>query len=178
MKIAITGVPSTGKTTVSSLLSKKLNYRLIRINELAERLNAFTGYDKTMKSKILDMKKLKNKVKKLRGNIILEGHVSHLFPVDLVIILRCNPEVLKKRLKKRFSNPLKVQENLEAEILGVITSEAIVHNKKVHEIDTTNKKPEEVVEDILKIVKSEKKELEVGKIDWLEKYYHLIDLTR
>jgi len=178
MRIAISGVPGTGKTEISKLLSKKLNYKLVSINEFAEELDAFIGYDKEMESRILDMDKLKKEIKKLKGNIILEGHTSHLFTADVVIILRCNPEILKKRLEKRFpSNPLKVQENLEAEILGVITSEAIMNNKKVYEIDTSEKSVEQSVNDILRILKGKTEEFKIGKIDWLEKYYDWIELS-
>jgi adenylate kinase len=175
--ISISGTPCTGKTRISKLLSKKLGYKLIQINELAEKLDAFVGYDKEMGSKILDIDRLKKEIKKLKGNIILEGHTSHLFPVDLVIVLRCNPEILKKRLEKKFpSNPLKVQENLEAEILGVITSEAVMENKKVYEIDTSEGLKESV-DNILKILDGKTEEFRVGKIDWLEKYYDYIKLV-
>jgi len=178
MRIAISGVPATGKTEISKLLSKKLNYRLIPINEFAEELDAFTGYDKKMESRILDMDKLKKEIKKLKGNIILEGHTSHLFPVDMIIVLRCNPEILKNRLKKKFSsNPLKIQVNLEAEILGVITSEAVMNSRKVYEIDTTDKSVKENVNVILKILKGDIEEFKVGKIDWLEEFSNWIDTT-
>ena len=177
MKISISGVPATGKTEISKLLSKKLNYRLISINEFAEELNAFTGYDKKRECRILDMKKLEKEIKKIKENVIIEGHTSHLFPVDIIIILRCNPKILKKRLEKRYpSNHLKVQENVEAEILGVITSEAVMKNKKVYEIDTSKKSVEENVSDILNILKGNIDEFKVGKIDWLENYYDLIKL--
>ena len=178
MIIAISGTPCTGKTEISELLSKKLKYKLISINELAEELNAFVGYDKERESRILDMDRLKKEIKKLKGNIILEGHTSHLFPADIVIVLRCNPEILKKRLEKKYpSNPSKVQENLEAEILGVITSEVVMNNKKVYEVDTSEKSVEKNVNDILKILKGKTEEFKVGKIDWLEKYYDLIELS-
>jgi len=178
MKIAISGVPATGKTEISKLLSKKVNYILISINEFAEELDAFTGYDKKMESRILDMNKLKKEIKKLKGNIILEGHTSHLFPVDMIIVLRCNPEILKKRLKKKFSsNPLKIQVNLEAEILGVISSEAVMNSRKVYEIDTIDKSVKESVNVILKILKGEIEEFKVGKIDWLEEFSDWIDTT-
>jgi len=177
MKISISGTPCSGKTEVSKFLSKKLNYKLIQVNELAEKLNAFTGYDKKRECKILDMDKLEKEINKIKGNVIIEGHTSHLFPMDIVIALRCNPEVLKKRLEKRYpSNPSKVQENLEAEILGVITSEAIMYNKRVYEIETSGKKPEQVLDDIFRILKGEDERFKVGKIDWLEKYVHLIGL--
>lgn len=178
MRIAVSGVPATGKTEISKLLSKKLNYRLISINEFAEELDAFTGYDKKMESRILDMAKLKKEIKKLKGNIILEGHTSHLFPVDMIIVLRCNPEILKKRLKKKFSsNLLKIQVNLEAEILGVISSEAVMNSRKVYEIDTTDKSVKESVNVILKILKGGIEEFKVGKIDWLEEFSNWIDTT-
>jgi len=177
MKISISGTPCTGKTEVSKLLSKKLNYNLIQVNELAEKLNAFTGYDKKRKCKILDMDKLKKEINKIKDNFVIEGHTSHLFPVDIVIILRCNPEILKKRLDKRYpKNPMKVKENLEAEILGVITSEAIMTNKNVCEIETTDKKPEGVVDNILEILRGNINKFKVGKIDWLERYIDMIEL--
>ncbi len=178
MKISISGTPCSGKTEVSKSLSKKLKYKLIQINELAEKLNAFTGYDKKRECKILDMDKLEKEINEIKGNVIIEGHTSHLFPVDLVIILRCKPEILKKRLEKRYpSNPSKVQENLEAEILGVITSEAVMNNKKVYEIDTSDKSVEESVNDVLKILEGKTKEFKIGKIDWLGKYSGWIKLS-
>jgi len=178
MKISISGIPATGKTEIAKLLSKKLNYNLISINDLAEELDAFVGYDKKTESRILDIGKLEREIKKLKGDLILEGHTAHLFPVDIVIVLRCNPEILKKRLDKRYpSNPFKVRENLEAEILGVITSEAIAKNKKVYEIDTSEKKIKKNVNEILKILKGDIEEFKIGKIDWLEKYFEWIELS-
>ncbi len=177
MKISISGTPCSGKTEVSKLLSKKLNYKLVQVNEFAEELNAFTGYDNKRECKILDMDRLEKEIDKIKDDIVIEGHTSHLFPVDVVIILRCNPDILKKRLEKRYpSNSLKVQENLEAEILGVITSEAVMNNKKVFEIDTSDKRVEESVNDILKILEGKTEEFKIGKIDWLEKYSGLIEL--
>jgi len=177
MKISISGTPSTGKTEVSKLLSKKLNYKLIQVSELAEKINAFIGYDKKRECKILDMDKLEEEIKKIKDDVIIEGHTSHLFPVDIVVVLRCNPEILKKRLDKRYpSNSSKVQENLEAEILGVITSEAIMKNKKVYEIDTSDKSVEETVDDVLMILRGKTEKFKIGKIDWLEKYVDMIEL--
>jgi len=178
MRIAITGTPCTGKTEISKLLSKKLNHKLIQVNELAEQLNAFTGYDKKRQCKTLDMDKLEKEINKIKDNVIIESHTSHLFPVDMVIILRCNPEILKKRLEKRYpSNPSKVQENLEAEILGVITSEAVMNNKKVYEIDTSDKSVKDSVNDILKILEGKTEGFKVGRVDWLEEYSDWIELS-
>ncbi|MEW6097188.1 MAG: adenylate kinase family protein [bacterium] len=167
MKIAITGVPCVGKTTVSKLLAKRLKYKYMNINELAENLNAYIGYDKKLKSKIVDVKKISKEIDKMKNDIVLDGHFSHEFKVDTVIILRCNPKILEKRLKKKYpKNPFKVKENVDTEILGVITSEVLKLNKKFYEIDTTNKKSEEIVGKIIELLKNRPKIL-IGEIDWL-----------
>lgn len=169
MKIAITGTPMVGKTTVAELLSKKTGYKLLKINNLAEKLNAYMGYDEKRQSKILDISKLRKGIEKMKGNLILDGHISHEFLVDIVIVLRCEPSILEKRLKKKYPyNPFKVRDNVDAEMLGVITSEALTYNKNVYEIDTTNRKPEETVDAILGILKGKTKNYKVGKIDWLK----------
>lgn len=171
MKISITGTPCVGKSIVSEILSKELGYKLIRVNDLAEKYNAYRGYDRRLQSKILDIGKLKKEVKKIKENVILDGHISHELPVDMVIILRCDPEILEKRLKKKYpKNLIKVKENVDAEILGVMTSESVQRNKNVFEIDTTKMKPLEIVERILSIIKTKNKKYKAGKIDWLEKY--------
>ncbi|MEM5792806.1 MAG: adenylate kinase family protein [Candidatus Aenigmatarchaeota archaeon] len=171
MKISITGVPCTGKTEISKKLSERLGWEVISVNEVAEKLNAYKGFDKKMESKILDIEKIKRYFKDIKENVIIEGHVAHEIPSDIVIVLRCDPKVLKKRLKKRYpKNKEKIKENLDAEILGVITSEAVDANKKVFEIDTTKKTIEQNVDDILNILDGRILEYQVGLIDWLEKY--------
>ncbi|MBU5688378.1 MAG: adenylate kinase family protein [Candidatus Aenigmarchaeota archaeon] len=171
MKIAITGTPGVGKTTIAKLLAKEFNMKYINLNDLAKKLNAYIGYDKIMKSKIVDMKKLYKEVKKIRGDFILDGHFSHDFDVDLVIVLRCRPDILEKRLKKRYpGNRLKVKENVDAEILGVITSEVLQRKKRFFEIDVSNKKKKEIIQEIKQRMKNKKKE---NIIDWIEKGYEI-----
>ncbi len=170
MKIAVTGVPCVGKTTVSKLLVKKLKYKYVSVNDLAEKLNAYKGYDKTLESKIVDIKKMSKEIDKMKGNIILDGHFSHEFNVDVVIILRLNPKILEKRLKKKYpNNVVKVKENLDSEILGVITTEVVNKNKIFYEIDTTRKTPEEIVENICKKINSTKHS--IADVDWLREGY-------
>ncbi|MCD6226825.1 MAG: adenylate kinase family protein [Candidatus Aenigmarchaeota archaeon] len=176
MKIAITGISTTGKTTISKKLARELGFRHIEINELAKELKAYDGYDRKRQCKILDMKKLEKEINKIKENIILDGHVSHLFKVDLVIILRCDPKKLKRKLNRKYSNKFKIQQNLEAEILGVITSEALERNNNIYEIDITRKTIKQVVDDIKKILEGKTKNYKIGNIDWLEKYEKWIKL--
>ena len=106
--------------------------------------------------------------------VILEGHLSHLLKnVDYVIILRCHPETLWRRLRNRNWNKEKIKENVEAEILDIILCEAVEkHSRdKLFEIDTTNLQPKEVADIILELIESGFKrdeKLSIGRIDWSE----------
>ena len=53
--IFISGTPCTGKTTVSEVLSKKLNYDLIKVNDLAIDNNLVLGIDDDKGYKIIDV---------------------------------------------------------------------------------------------------------------------------
>ena len=175
MIISISGVPRTGKTEISKKLSKRLGWKLISINDLAEELGAYIGFDKKRKAKILDLEKIKKYIKKLDGNLILEGHVSHEIPSDISIVLRCDPKILEKRLRNRYpKDEEKVRENLQAEILGVITSEAIEKNKRVFEVDTSVKSVDQNVDDVMNILDGRTLEYRVGLVDWLEEYEEML----
>lgn len=177
--VAVTGVGGTGKTSTAKLLAKQLKYELVVLNELAEELKAYTGYDRKRRSKIVDMKKLKVAVKKLakdaakmKKSLIIEGLFAHEFPADVIIVLRCNPKILERRLKRKHNWTTKIHENVEAEMIGIITDEALEKNKKVYEIDTTKKTAKETVAQVKKVLigKGEKYRVRqsVGKIDWLK----------
>lgn len=174
--VAVTGVGGTGKTTTAKLLAKELKYELVVLNDLAEKLKAYVGYDRKRRSKIVNMKKLKVAVKKLakkRKNLIIEGLFAHEFPADIVIVLRCNPKKLERRLKKKHKWETKIRENVEAEMIGIITDEALEKNKKVYEIDTTKNTVRQTTMMEKRILegKGEKYRvlLSTRKIDWLKK---------
>jgi adenylate kinase len=98
--------------------------------------------------------------------IFLDGHLSHLLPSDIVIVLRCEPNKLRERLRKKRYSKEKIEENVEAEILDVILIEAVELHKKVFEIDTTNLNADEICNDIVSIIRGHTKRYNVGRIDW------------
>ena len=62
-----------------------------------------------------------------QGGYILDYHACDLFPeswIDLVVVLRANSTSLYDRLKGRGYEEKKLQENLDAEIMGVVEEEA------------------------------------------------------
>ncbi len=174
MILAISGTPCTGKTAVAEILAKKSDANLISISELLKDVRC--SWDRKRKTKIVDVKDLQKAVNKhtVKGKAnIIEGHLSHLLNADMVIVLRCSPEELEERMRKKKWNKGKILENIQAEILDEITIEAIEkHEKnKILEIDTSNKAPAAVVAIIKKLLNNpETKEYRAGKIDWSEKY--------
>lgn len=169
MFIAITGTPGTGKTEVCKVLLRK-GYKLLNLNKVSNNHKFIVGYDFGRKTNIINIAKLDKfiKTQKSRDLVFLEGHFSHLLSADVVIVLRCHPKELEKRLKKKRYNPEKIRENLEAEALDVITIESAQRHKKVYEIDTTKLKPKQTADAIIKIISGEFKKYEVGNIDWSE----------
>ncbi len=147
--IALTGTPGVGKTSVARLLKKK-GFLVISLNREIIKNKLYSGYDRKRKCYISDMKKVRSFVKKTitenpEKNIVIDSHLSHFLPVDTSIVLRCKTDELEKRMKKKRWNRRKIEENLEAEFLDLISQEA----KNKIEIDTTNLTPEEVAEKII-----------------------------
>lgn len=151
MKIAVTGTPGTGKSLLSKKLAKKLGFSYIGLNDVIKKNKLYESYDRKRKTYVVDTKKLRSYFKKIKGNVIIDSHLSHLFDnMDLVIVLRCSPKTLEKRLKKKKWSNAKIHENIEAEMIGLISWEARQRYKNVFDIDTTKGKPVEAMETIIK----------------------------
>jgi len=187
MKIVIiSGTPGTGKTTVSKAISKIINARLVSLNDLVIQKDFIISYDSKRDTFIFDekaiIKFILNLIKsydpKRVNFLIIEGHFSDIIPekfVDYVIILRCHPDELSIRLKKKGYSKSKIIENIQSEILGNCVSYFINKGIKVPilEIDTTNLDLDTIIKIILEIITEEKniEQYIIGKVDWLESLY-------
>ena len=174
MRIAITGTPGVGKTTVSKVLGEKLGIKVIDITEVVKDYNLYTEKDEDMDSYVIDFEKFENfieEIEKREKDVILDGHVSHLLNPDYTIVLRCNPEIVKERLEKRGYKPKKVLENVQAEILDICLCES---EGKVYEIDTTNRDVEDIVNEIVEAIKHKKERK--GIVNWTEDYFDYLTL--
>ena len=176
--ILVTGTPGVGKTAVSRMLAYRLNATYLGLAELVEKEKLISGVDKARETLIADMDKVSKKVQELiassEQDVIVEGHyavnVVQAKDVHMVFVLRRNPEELKKLMEERGYKRSKLWENLAAEILDVCLTDAVsaCGHDKVCEIDTSGKKIEDVVEEILSIMK-DKRKCFVGIVDWLGK---------
>ena len=176
MIIALTGTPGTGKTSVSNILQEN-DFEVVDLNKIAISNNFLIGEDEERDSKIVDVdtsNEYINENFKEKDIVFIEGHLSHLLKdVDKVIILRCHPDELRKRLSQKRWKKRKVRENVEAEILDIILCETVdVHpEKNVFEIDTTNMDINSVTYLIMEILNNNfehMKKHNIGNIDWSE----------
>ncbi len=168
MFVAISGTPGTGKTAVCERLREN-GYQVVDLNKLASETDSVVGVDSERNVDIVDADLLREKVRELRNDLVfLDGHFSHLMDVDISIVLRCNPDELKRRLEIKEWDEKKIRENVEAEAVDAITVESTESGVDTLEVDTTNRSAEQTEEAILKIVKGDSEEFRVGQIDWSE----------
>ncbi len=140
--------------------------RTISVEGLAEQSGALAGYDRRRQAGEVNPDMLKGVIPQDRP-LVLVGHLSHTLPVDLVIVLRCHPEILRLRPEERGWRPSKVRENVEAEAIGVITCEAI-QKPTTYEFDTSTAASEDIAEAVVDIVRGKGERYKAGEIDWSE----------
>jgi adenylate kinase len=177
MFIALTGTPGTGKTSITSIISDRLDIKLINLHQYAKEHGLICDFDQLRNSDIIDIEKIDEMIKmqyKDEPLVLLDGHIAHLLHcVSEVIVLRCDPRILLDRLKMRNWSEKKIKENIEAEILDVILCEAIqIHTPDdVSEIDTSSHTQKEIADAIILMISSNfknKKQYSPGLIDWSE----------
>lgn len=140
MMWALSGTPGTGKSTIAQILRAKGFTVIPQADTTADYI---TGSDPDRDTLEVDEEQWCKEFVRIEGGI--EGHLTHLLPADKVIILRCRPDILARRLRDRGYAEGKVLENAEVEALDVILIETLeCHNpEQILELDTTSSPPEE-----------------------------------
>lgn len=150
--IIVTGTPGVGKTTTTQQLVElanspdsdiKIPLKHLSINKIAKEQNLYESYDEELQSHVVDEDKMLDHVETViadgagEGGYVIDWHVCDVFPerwIDLVVVLRCeDTKVFYERLtsdkkaetgETRGYKGQKLQENIDAEIFGVIADEA------------------------------------------------------
>ena len=162
MLVAVTGTPGTGKTSACEVLSAR-GYVVVDLDEIARREGLIVGRDTARGSDEVDVEALREGLRIPAKVAFLRSHYSHRMDVNLAVVLRCRPSVLRQRLEARGWPAEKVRENVEAEAIDVILQEAVGRLNFVFEIDTTRATPRETAESILAILPSRASRYELAK---------------
>ena len=157
MIVSLSGTPGTGKTCIAEQFDPN-RFEIVSMNALTEDYQI--GVDEERGTTEIDIDRLiqdlEGGVRKLPDgsgkNVVVEGHLSHLLPVDVIIVLRTSTKELKIRLKKRTYSDEKIMENMEAEAMGVISLEAMDTGHPLYEVDTTNLSPDQGARNCMVII--------------------------
>jgi len=162
MMWTLSGTPGTGKSTIAQIL-KAQGFTIT--SQAKTTANYVTGSDPDRDTLEVDEEAWCREFVPVDGGI--EGHLTHLLPANKVILLRCRPDILAKRLRDRGYAEEKVLENVEAEALDVILVETLeVHNpEEILELDTTSSPPEECAKAITDFIAG-KRQPAHGITDW------------
>jgi len=141
VRVALTGTPGVGKTALAAEAAKD-GWTVVDVKAWAHAEGCVVGYDEADQAAVIDVERLAERMPPAgRGRLLFEGHLSHLLPVELAWVVRCDPEVLRPRLQARGYAPAKVHENLEAEALDIVLAEALDHCPRVVQRDGTRRTP-------------------------------------
>lgn len=170
VRVALTGTPGVGKTTLAAVAAAR-GWTVVDVKAWARREGCVVAFDKADQADVLDMEALGLRMPPVaRGERLLyEGHLSHLLPVDQAWVVRCDPEALRPRLEARGYPPAKVVENLEAEALDLLLSEAIDHCPRVLQRDGTRRTPEELFQAFAEASPGGPKEDDLEAVDWSDR---------
>jgi adenylate kinase len=151
MKIALSGTPGTGKTTVAESVATKLELTHIDISVFAWKIGAVLAREAD--TVVVDQDRIQEEIKHL-DDLIIDSHFAHVFAVDIVFILRCEPKILFERLQKRGYSKEKITENVMAEILDYCVLDTLDY----HAPEIIFEVHENPIQEILEIVKNPTRE--------------------
>jgi adenylate kinase len=166
--LGITGTPGTGKKSVAPLVAAELGVPCVGLDEVAVSPRGRRGEAE------VDPRVLRRELtRRVAPPAVVYGH---LLPYALerrlaakVVVLRCEPSVLKERLRSRGYGEQKVRDNVEAELIGTILFEALkaYGRRKVSEVDTTCSTPAEAASEVVSAARGGPPRT---PIDWLPGY--------
>lgn len=165
MKIALTGTPGTGKTSVAEELEKR-GFEVVDLTDFVKKHGLGEKGEKEFEVDLTEMVDTLEEELEGEENVVVEGHLAHHCPADHCIVLRTRPDVLRERLEERDYTGEKVEENVESEAMDIILQEALQEQENIIELDTTGKEPGNVAEEIIEMI--EKGETGYEEIDWSE----------
>ncbi|MDG6902600.1 MAG: AAA family ATPase [Nitrososphaerota archaeon] len=173
--LGITGTPGTGKKTLAPKVAVQLGLPCIGLNQL------LTGGELTEPERGVDPRKLRKRLMKRHDRrAVVFGHmvpdVLEKRDLEKVVVLRCEPSVLGRRLRRRGYTEEKVAANVEAELIGFVSAGCISKygRGKMAEFDTTDRLIRGSAKAVARLLGSPESK---GKlIDWVPLYSSAVKL--
>ncbi|WP_337860732.1 adenylate kinase family protein [Ferroplasma sp.] len=141
--ICITGIPGTGKTTICKMLNEN-GIKCHGLNKFAMECGAISD-------DIVDIDMLMEK----RINFeVVESHYSHLLDCQYVIILEDDESQLRNRMHARGYPEEKIEENIDAQLSGLIYFEAAdrLPANHIYTIKENSRSIDEVFKEVIGII--------------------------
>jgi len=183
--LVVTGTPGTGKTAIARSLARQIHANYLSLTGLVKDERLYTMFDRQRQTRVVDVRRtrkwLRESQQRAKTVTVLDTHVSDVAPresVWKVIVLRCHPRVLEKRLRRRGWKGVKVRENVLAEILDscYIVASEYYGSERVFQIDTSRTPFRNSVKEC-KVLLGERRP--VGcTVDWIAALDHEHVLTR
>ena len=179
--IIVTGTPGVGKTVLARLVAKETGFNFLSLGEMVRSEGLHKGFDRKAKSYVIDEGSVRRRLRDdfashQETGIVLETHsVNSILPKTrgvVAIVLRLDPVILAKRLRARNWSKLKIWENVESEMIDVSLYDSlkVLGKRRVLEIDTTGKRPKELLHEVFKVLSRNKGWSRKSSPDWLKKY--------
>lgn len=171
MRIALTGTPGVGKTSIAEA-ARRRGIHVVDVKAWAESEDCVVAFDDEDDALVIDTVELAHLVPDDDGKMTLyDGHLSHLLGLDLVWVVRADPGLVRARLQARGYAASKVAENVEAEALDIILQESLDATKRVIQRDGSKRTPDEMLSEFLDATRRLGKTPDVESVDWSE---HLV----
>ena len=126
--IGVIGTPGCGKTT----LCQNLGMPVLSLRDIAKE-NQCLGDVEADGAAPVDVERLAELWQHPEVLTLIDGHLAHHVPVDALVVVRCHPNELRKRLIQRGYSAEKVQANDEVEMKGGPWNELIRDTRSIFE---------------------------------------------
>jgi adenylate kinase len=147
---------------------------VVHLNDVVQDAELYDDVDEERDSVVVDLDALAEWVddhvdSTTADVVVLDSHLAHHLALDRVVVLRCHPETLERRLTDRGEPDAKAVENAESEALDVVLGESVdAHGTDaVYEVDTTDQSPTAVADAIASVVLGDR-EPSAGTVDYVE----------
>ncbi|MEM2189241.1 MAG: AAA family ATPase [Candidatus Korarchaeum sp.] len=169
----VLGAPGSGKTAVAKALSERLNCAYLNVGDLALEKGFIIERDVERDSYVMDEDKVREEISGILEKtscLVIETISPYAIPkerVSLVVVVRCRPSLLLRRLRERGYSGRKIRENVEYEAIDGPLFDAMEISDRVLEVDGC----EGTLEDELEVAISGKRR----RFDWTQDFLSILD---